>query len=689
MRLASLQIVALFALSALAGAARADPPSRVGRVAATEGQVTLYAGADPQANPALLNWPVTGANRIVTAPGASAEIRIGASAIRLDGDSELEVVDLDDNQLHLFLNYGTVAARIGADTLAGFELSTTRARATLRQPGQLRVDTERAPGLTVVGVLAGVAQVDGGGASLTVEAGNRADIGDAGVRTGQLARDAFDNWPAPQNAAAPALRYLSADTTGYEELDRYGSWSEDGDYGPVWQPRALPSGWAPYSDGRWTWVEPWGWTWVDNAPWGYAPSHYGRWVLLGQRWSWSPGVVRTRQAWAPALVGWVGGGQWQARFADRGAAPAVGWYPLPPRARYVPGYRVSPEYQRRLNADHDGRWGERPGRPRRPEREDGRPDGLTLVPHDQFGSGRTVAVFAAPRAIMGVSEIHNLPPAGAPPFGPTRRGTEAGGQDANAGRWRQRDDVRGQHADSGPRGGASVSTAPPVFGQPVRADVAPAPRPPATPPAPPAPSAPSTSAAPATVVLGAPGSSGRTVWGDHAPQRPPVNSAPEGGPPPHPRPNDVPDRARMRLNTDGGNHASPVQHAPQTPANMPAPPPPPPPQQQQQPAPQHAAPPVHQAPPPQPAPQHPAPPAHQAPPPQPAPQHAAPPAHQAPPPQPAPQHAVPPAHQAVPETASQRAGEADQGQRPERNDAGRERGEPRKGGPDGRREMTR
>ncbi|MES2741633.1 MAG: DUF6600 domain-containing protein [Pseudomonadota bacterium] len=662
MRLASIRFAALLALSLAGTAALADPPSRVGRIASTEGQVTLYAGADDQANPALLNWPVTGANRIVTAPGGSAEIRVGASAIRLDGDSELEVVALDDQQFHLFLNYGTVAARIGADSVAGFELSTTRARAALRQPGQLRIDTDRAPGVSVVSVVTGVAQVDGGGASLTVEAGNRADIGDGDVRTGQLVRDAFDNWPAAQSAATPALRYVSADTTGYEELDRYGSWSEDGDYGPLWQPRALPSGWAPYSDGRWTWVEPWGWTWVDNAPWGYAPSHYGRWVLVGQRWSWSPGAARTRQAWAPALVGWVGGNQWQARFVGRGPAPAVGWYPLPPRARYVPTYRVSPDYQRRLDTDHDGRWGERAGRPRRRERDDGRPEGVTLVPHDQFGSGRTVAVYAAPRAIMGVSEIHNLPLTSAPPFGAPsgvvdgrpRRADQAGGHEGDGARWR-RGEAGGRYPDGAGRGGVVISTAPPVAaqpGQPGQPATAPAPRLPRTPPVPAAPAA-LAPAAPATVVLGAPGSGGRTVWNDRndrndrkdrndrndrAPQRPPVNGAPADGPgasgapfspPSHPPRGDVPDRARMRMSADDGHRAPPAQQAP---------------------------PPVH------------------------APAAAAIPA---------------PAHPAQPAPAVQRAGpEAvaqppSQSQHPERHNAGRERDEPRRGGLEGRREMAR
>ena len=65
--------------------------------------------------------------------------------------------------------------------------------------------------------------------------------------------------------------------------------------------------WAPYSHGHWGWVQPWGWTWVDDAPWGFAPFHYGRWVYVRDRWCWTPGACVARPVYAPALVAWVGG----------------------------------------------------------------------------------------------------------------------------------------------------------------------------------------------------------------------------------------------------------------------------------------------------------------------------------------------------------------------------------------------
>jgi hypothetical protein len=113
----------------------------------------------------------------------------------------------------------------------------------------------------------------------------------------------------------------------------------------------VASGWAPYTTGRWAWVAPWGWTWVDDAPWGFAPFHYGRWVYVGASWCWSPGTYVRRPVYAPALVAWIGGPRLSVGITV-GGGPAIGWVPLAPREVYVPTYRVSPGYVRNVNVTH-------------------------------------------------------------------------------------------------------------------------------------------------------------------------------------------------------------------------------------------------------------------------------------------------------------------------------------------------
>lgn len=391
-----------------------DPPARVGRISTVEGQVLVRAG-DGEAQNALLNWPVTTDNRLSTMRGALAELRVGAAAVRLDGDSELEVSELDDDSFKLHLGYGTVSVRVrNPDALRGFELTTAQARVILTQPGWVRIEAGRQPGTSVVSVLDGAADVDGATGSVTLRAGQRAELTDEELRTGALQRIAFDNWPEALSAAAPALRYVTDDTTGYEELDRYGAWQDDAQYGPLWLPSAVPAGWAPYSDGRWTWIAPWGWTWVDNAPWGYAPSHYGRWVLLGQRWGWAPGRERGRVPWAPALVGWVGGHP----GTHHEQRPGVGWFPLSPHERYVPGYRASADYERRINRVAEGR------RPVAGERE--RREGMTMLPGERFGGSRTVDVPRRNRTSMPPPVLQSLPLSTAPaPAGNWQRPVDA------------------------------------------------------------------------------------------------------------------------------------------------------------------------------------------------------------------------------------------------------------------------
>jgi hypothetical protein len=201
--------------------------------------------------------------------------------------------------------------------------------------------------------------------------------------------------------------------TGYEDLDDHGSWRDDAEYGPLWIPRSVPSGWVPYRDGRWTYLQPWGWTWVDNAPWGYAPFHYGRWVVVGKRWCWAPGRHIGRPVWSPALVGWVGGSGWSVGFHSGGSyrpAPAQGWYPLAPRDSFVPHYRVKPDHLRYLNRHaHDRREHDRDGRRGHHHRH-----GLTVVPHEHFGRRTEVVVPTIARANVTPQLVQTAPSATPP-----------------------------------------------------------------------------------------------------------------------------------------------------------------------------------------------------------------------------------------------------------------------------------
>jgi hypothetical protein len=344
----------------------------------------------------------------------------------------------------------------------------------LQQPGRLRVDAERVRDTSFVTVFDGTALVDDGDSQLTLRAGRRAEVGDADVRTMAARRDEFDEWALTRDRYednAASSRYVTTEMTGYEDLDRYGSWREDPEYGPLWIP-TVASTWVPYRDGSWTWLEPWGWTWVDNAPWGYAPFHYGRWVQVRNRWAWAPGRRHEHLVWAPALVGWVGGDGWNVTFRDRNRPlPATGWYPLTPHDRYVPTWRAP---------DHHLRWLNEHVRddPRRPR--DYRPQGLTVVPQDRFDRPGRVNVPRMPIATVPPVMVHNVP-TGAPPATPVppnrpNRPDRDGdgivrmeGRHADPGRERRIETARAERDGFiGQRQPGQVLTVPPVNPAPVQ-----------------------------------------------------------------------------------------------------------------------------------------------------------------------------------------------------------------------------
>src|SRR5262249_51787258 len=134
-------------------------------------------------------------------------------------------------------------------------------------------------------VLDGSARFDGERSRIEVQAGETASIGGSPVNVtlDEGNTTPFDDWALAREhrevaaAQSPSAQYVPPGMTGYQDLDANGRWTPTPDYGPVWYPSAVPADWEPYHYGHWAFVPPWGWTWVDDAPWGFAPFHYGRW----------------------------------------------------------------------------------------------------------------------------------------------------------------------------------------------------------------------------------------------------------------------------------------------------------------------------------------------------------------------------------------------------------------------------
>jgi len=357
--------------AAIAQPGPGEPPGRVGRLAFLQGTVSFHDNEQTDWAPALVNTPVTGGDAIWTEPNARSEISIAGTRLRMDSATQLEMLALDDAQTRMQLDQGRIDIKTFTyDTRQPYEIVTPRGTISLQQQGDYYVEAGTTEDPTRLGVRQGAAQIQASnGQVLAVRAGEVGEIsGDGSAPQLHTIRTAPPPMPASwadrdrQIVYDKPPQYLGSGVTGYEDLNAYGAWSNDPEYGQVWSPRSVPTGWAPYSTGRWNYEQTYGWTWIDEQPWGFAPYHYGRWAQRNNRWYWVPPQRQQRAVYAPALVAFVGGIELGAVLGQQTRAP-VGWFPLGPREAYVPPYTNNRDYYRRLNASArvqqqilDDRW---------------------------------------------------------------------------------------------------------------------------------------------------------------------------------------------------------------------------------------------------------------------------------------------------------------------------------------------
>jgi hypothetical protein len=332
-----------------------DPSGRVARLNYMEGSVSFQPGGENDWVDAVLNRPLVTGDNLWADEDSRAEVHIGSTALRLAAKTGITLLEVSDRVAQIRLAQGSLIVKVRhVDDEDSYEIDTPNVAFTVLQPGDYRIDVDADGSRTQVTVWHGRGEVTGGGSSYTVVASQYATFTSTGTDQlnydlGQIPdQDALDHWASDRDRTedqSDSANYISREMTGYEDLDEYGSWSYVAGYGTVWQPASLAVGWAPYRFGHWIWVGPWGWTWVEDEPWGFAPFHYGRWAFAGARWVWVPGPVYVRPVWAPALVGWVGGG---AGFQFSGGV-GVGWFPLGPGEVFIPGYRVSRGYVNSVN----------------------------------------------------------------------------------------------------------------------------------------------------------------------------------------------------------------------------------------------------------------------------------------------------------------------------------------------------
>jgi len=294
------------------------------RLSYVSGEVNVQRAGDMGYEAGTVNLALIEGDKLAVQEGR-AEVSLGRqNFIRLDRVSQLEFVNLprdgsEPYKIHL-LN-GRLYLRVSRlDQEKEFELHTPDASFYILETGLYRLDLAD-KGETRLSVVEGRLEAAGETGSLEVGSGQSlvAKNGNLMSRPDNLYAEAddFSRWNQSRDsllANRSSSSYLPQELNEYgSELEEYGDWRYEADYGYVWVPQVdYYNDWHPYYYGRWVWYPVIGWTWVPDEPWGWSVYHYGRWHWsLNLGWCWMP----TRY-WGPAWVHWY----WDNDY--------LGWCPL-------------------------------------------------------------------------------------------------------------------------------------------------------------------------------------------------------------------------------------------------------------------------------------------------------------------------------------------------------------------------
>jgi hypothetical protein len=286
----------------------------VGRVSIVAGPAEYQPSEGTWAG-ALANEPVAPGVGLRTAADAEAELRLANGRVALASTSTLKVLRLDREAAQIALTQGRLGIHLdgAAQTV---EVDMPHGAVWLAAPGDYDIVAGDDAAPTRIAVFTGKALLGGG-------------LGETNLVAAE--RDSFSDWWRSQSDDADAASgsHLSAGIAGVAALDAAGTWKSDPTYGAVWYPGGVADDWAPYRDGVWRFLPPGGWTWIDNATWGFAPSHYGRWTRLGDRWAWVPPAQDAATDYSPAAVAFLGTAPIGLSCPGSGG-PAVAWFALAP-----------------------------------------------------------------------------------------------------------------------------------------------------------------------------------------------------------------------------------------------------------------------------------------------------------------------------------------------------------------------
>src|ERR1017187_8977210 len=335
----------------MAGAAtpaRAQDPDDmkrgVARISLINGDVSVRRGDSGEWVAGVINAPLLTDDRIATGANSRSEVQFDSSnLLRIGGNSEVRLAQLESGIYHLEIAKGTVTYRILRASTANAELDTPSISVRPSREGSYRISVNDA-GETEITARAGDVEVFTPRGSQWIYNGQtmmaRGSASDPEFQmVTALSYDDWDRWNDTRDHGllqSTSAQYVPQGVYGTEDLDNSGTWTNVAPYGNVWHPTVVAGGWSPYRNGRWVWEDWYGWVWVSYDSWGWAPYHYGSWFLDASfGWCWYPGAFGMRSYWSPARVGFFGFGRGVGFGAGFGYG-SIGWVPLAPFEAFHP-----------------------------------------------------------------------------------------------------------------------------------------------------------------------------------------------------------------------------------------------------------------------------------------------------------------------------------------------------------------
>ncbi|MGB7585505.1 MAG: FecR family protein, partial [Terriglobales bacterium] len=152
-----------------------DPPGRVARLSYSSGSVSFQPGGQGDWVTAVENRPLTTGDNLWADKDSRAEFQIGSTSARMDSETSVTFLQVDDQTTQLRLSQGSLIFRVRhLDDGDHFEIDTPNSAFQVQRTGEYRVDVNSAGNETDVTVWKGRGEVTGGGDSFVVIAGQRA-----------------------------------------------------------------------------------------------------------------------------------------------------------------------------------------------------------------------------------------------------------------------------------------------------------------------------------------------------------------------------------------------------------------------------------------------------------------------------------------------------------------------------------